>query len=65
MFAVLCTSALQDALIRARVERSGRLIEITASGLAKLLDAAKNWNRLSAAAGIDADLNQMSDEKPC
>ena len=65
VFAVLCTSALRDALIQARVERSGRLIEITASGPAKLLDAAKNWSRLSAAADTDADLNQMFGERPC
>jgi TetR/AcrR family transcriptional repressor of lmrAB and yxaGH operons len=39
--AVLCTSALQGALIQARVERSGRPLEITASELAKLLEAAK------------------------
>ena len=38
--AILCTSALQGALIQARVERSGRPIEITASELARLLDAA-------------------------
>jgi TetR/AcrR family transcriptional regulator, lmrAB and yxaGH operons repressor len=35
--AVLCTSALQGALIQARVERSGRPLEITAAELAKLL----------------------------
>ena len=40
--AILCTSALQGALIQARVERSGRLLEITASELAKLIEAAKN-----------------------
>jgi TetR/AcrR family transcriptional repressor of lmrAB and yxaGH operons len=39
--AILCTSALQGALIQARVERSGRPIEITASELARLLEAAK------------------------
>lgn len=40
--AVLCTSALQGALIQARVERSGRAIEVTAAELARLLeDAAK------------------------
>ncbi len=38
--AVLCTSALQGALIQARVERSGRALEATASELARLLDAA-------------------------
>lgn len=38
--AVLCTSALQGALIQARVERSGRPIEITAAELARLLDNA-------------------------
>ena len=38
--AVLCTSALQGALIQARVERSGRPLEITAAELARLLDAA-------------------------
>ena len=38
--AVLCTSALQGALIQARVERSGRPLEATASELARLLDAA-------------------------
>jgi TetR/AcrR family transcriptional regulator, lmrAB and yxaGH operons repressor len=37
--ATLCTSALQGALIQARVERSSRPIEITAAELAKLLDA--------------------------
>jgi TetR/AcrR family transcriptional regulator, lmrAB and yxaGH operons repressor len=37
--AVLCTSALQGALIQARVERSGRPIEITAAELARLLEA--------------------------
>jgi len=36
--AVLCTSALQGALIQARVERSGRPLEITAAELARLLD---------------------------
>lgn len=40
--AILCTSALQGALIQARVERSGRPLEITASELTKLLEAAKN-----------------------
>jgi TetR/AcrR family transcriptional repressor of lmrAB and yxaGH operons len=39
--AILCTSALQGALIQSRVERSGRPIEVTAVELAKLLDAAK------------------------
>lgn len=40
--AVLCTSALQGALIQARVERSGRAIEVTAAELARLLeDTAK------------------------
>lgn len=40
--AVLCTSALQGALIQARVERSGRTIEVTAVELARLLeDTAK------------------------
>ncbi len=39
--AVLCTSALQGALIQARVERSGRPLEITAAELARLLDKAK------------------------
>ncbi|WLA76034.1 MULTISPECIES: hypothetical protein [Bradyrhizobium] len=33
--AVLCTSALQGALIQARVERSGRPIEVTAAELAR------------------------------
>ena len=37
--AVLCTSALQGALIQARVERSGRPIEVTAAELARLLEA--------------------------
>lgn len=37
--AVLCTSALQGALIQARVERSGRPIEVTASELARLIEA--------------------------
>ena len=36
--AILCTSALQGALIQARVERSGRPLEITAAELARLLD---------------------------
>jgi TetR/AcrR family transcriptional repressor of lmrAB and yxaGH operons len=36
--AILCTSALQGALIQARVERSGRPLEITASELARMLD---------------------------
>jgi TetR/AcrR family transcriptional repressor of lmrAB and yxaGH operons len=40
--AILCTSALQGALIQARVERSGRPLEITASELARLIEAAKN-----------------------
>jgi TetR/AcrR family transcriptional regulator, lmrAB and yxaGH operons repressor len=39
--AILCTSALQGALIQARVERSGRPIEITASELARLLETTK------------------------
>lgn len=38
--AVLCTSALQGALIQARVERSGRPIEVTAAELARLLEMA-------------------------
>ena len=37
--AVLCTSALQGALVQARVERSGRPIEVTATELARLLEA--------------------------
>jgi TetR/AcrR family transcriptional repressor of lmrAB and yxaGH operons len=37
--AVVCTSALQGALIQARVERSGRPIEVTAAELARLLEA--------------------------
>jgi AcrR family transcriptional regulator len=37
--AVACTSALQGALIQARVERSGRPIEVTAAELARLLEA--------------------------
>lgn len=37
--AVLCTSALQGALVQARVERSGRPIEVTAAELARLLEA--------------------------
>jgi TetR/AcrR family transcriptional repressor of lmrAB and yxaGH operons len=36
--AVLCTSALQGALIQARVERSGRPIEVTAAELARLIE---------------------------
>jgi TetR/AcrR family transcriptional repressor of lmrAB and yxaGH operons len=36
--AVLCTSALQGALIQARVERSGKPIEVTAAELARLLE---------------------------
>jgi hypothetical protein len=35
---VLCTSALQGALIQARVERSGRPIEVTAAELARLIE---------------------------
>jgi TetR/AcrR family transcriptional repressor of lmrAB and yxaGH operons len=38
--AILCTSALQGALIQARVERSGRPLEIAAGELARLLDNA-------------------------
>ena len=38
--AILVTSALQGALIQARVERSGRALEITAAELAQLLDRA-------------------------
>lgn len=38
--AVLCTSALQGALIQARVERSGRPIDVTAAELARLLELA-------------------------
>src|SRR5579871_1064436 len=38
--ALLCTSALQGALIQARVERSGRPIEVTAAELARLLESA-------------------------
>jgi TetR/AcrR family transcriptional repressor of lmrAB and yxaGH operons len=38
--AVLCTSAMQGALIQARVERSGRPIEVTAAELARLLERA-------------------------
>lgn len=38
--AVLCTSAMQGALIQARVERSGRPIEVTAAELARLLEQA-------------------------
>ena len=37
--AVLCTASLQGALIQARVERSGRPIEVAAAELARLLDA--------------------------
>jgi TetR/AcrR family transcriptional regulator, lmrAB and yxaGH operons repressor len=36
--AVLCTSSLQGALIQARIERSGRPIEVTAAELARLLE---------------------------
>ncbi|PPQ20162.1 TetR/AcrR family transcriptional regulator [Bradyrhizobium sp. AC87j1] len=36
--AVLCTSSLQGALIHARVERSGRPIEVTAAELARLIE---------------------------
>lgn len=36
--AVVCTSALQGALVQARVERSGRPIEVTAAELARLLE---------------------------
>ena len=39
--AVLCTSALQGALIQARVERSGRPIGVAASELAHLLEMAQ------------------------
>ena len=35
---VLCTSALQGALVQARVERSGRPIETAAAELARLLE---------------------------
>ena len=35
--AILCTSALQGALIQSRVERSGKPIEVTAAELAQLL----------------------------
>ena len=38
--AILCTSAMQGALIQARVERSGRPIEVTAGELARLLERA-------------------------
>ncbi|MBB4371318.1 hypothetical protein GGD63_004116 [Bradyrhizobium sp. cir1] len=38
---MLCTSALQGALIQARVERSGRRIEVTATELARLIEAEK------------------------
>jgi TetR/AcrR family transcriptional regulator, lmrAB and yxaGH operons repressor len=37
--AILYTSSLQRALIQARVERSGRSIDITAAQLAHLLEA--------------------------
>jgi TetR/AcrR family transcriptional repressor of lmrAB and yxaGH operons len=40
--AVLCTSSLQGALIQARVERSGRPIEVTAAELARLLEMEAN-----------------------
>jgi TetR/AcrR family transcriptional repressor of lmrAB and yxaGH operons len=40
--AVLCTSAMQGALIQARVERSGRPIEVTAAELARLLERASD-----------------------
>jgi TetR/AcrR family transcriptional repressor of lmrAB and yxaGH operons len=36
--AILCVSALQGALIQARVERSGAPIEIAAEELAKMLE---------------------------
>ncbi|WP_245471847.1 hypothetical protein [Bradyrhizobium nanningense] len=36
--AVLCRSALQGALIQARVERSGRPIEVAAAELARLIE---------------------------
>lgn len=36
--ATLCKSALQGALIQARVERSGAPIETTADELARMLD---------------------------
>lgn len=39
--AVLCTSALQGSLIQARVERSGRPIEVTAAELARLIEAER------------------------
>jgi TetR/AcrR family transcriptional regulator, lmrAB and yxaGH operons repressor len=38
--ATLCTSALQGALIQARVERSGTPIEVTAGELATMLEAS-------------------------
>jgi TetR/AcrR family transcriptional repressor of lmrAB and yxaGH operons len=37
--ATLCTSAIQGALVEARVQRSGRPIEIAANELARLLDS--------------------------
>jgi TetR/AcrR family transcriptional repressor of lmrAB and yxaGH operons len=46
--AVLCTSSLQGALIQARVERSGRPIEVTAIELARLLEAGANRTCLEA-----------------
>lgn len=43
--AVLCTSALQGALIQARVERSGTPILVAAEELAAMLEAAQNTAR--------------------
>lgn len=45
----LCVSAIQGALIQARVERSGAPLEAAADELARMLDAAAS--RRSAAAG--------------
>jgi len=43
--AVLCTSALQGALIQARVERSGAPLEITADELARMLASLRQLSQ--------------------
>lgn len=53
--AVLCTSALQGALIQARVERSGRPIEVTAAELARLLEAEARGRVLNEESWHDGD----------
>ena len=53
--AVLCTSALQGALIQARIERSGRPIEVTAAELARLLEAEARGRVLNEESWHDGD----------